>query len=98
MRALLFLLLIVALFLLVRFVINRVDQFRREAEWEEAARERAEKAAKIKAQQPEPMIHCEVCNLHLPEKEGLCVTDNAGEKHCFCSKTHLEQFIEEKTK
>jgi len=90
MRALLFLLLIIGLFFLVRAVINRTDQLQQEAK----LKAEQEKQAETFSEQAEPMVTCEVCQVHLPEAESLCITDIKGEKYCFCSKDHLEVFIE----
>ena len=83
MRALLFLLFIIGLFFLVRAIINRTDQLREDASVKKAQKKQAE-----------PMVTCEVCQLHLPETEALCVADAKGQKHCFCSKEHLQIFID----
>jgi len=86
MRALIFLLLIIGLFFLIRAVINRISQLGQEIQPKENQAKQAES--------PKPMVNCELCQVHLPETEALCITDIKGKQHCFCSKEHLEAFIE----
>jgi uncharacterized protein len=81
MRALIFLLIIIALFFALRFIINRIDQFRRE----EAEEERL--AAEKK--RAETMVACDYCGVHLPESSAVKEETREG-THYYCDQEHLK--------
>ncbi|GKT12041.1 MAG: hypothetical protein ISEC1_P1015 [Thiomicrorhabdus sp.] len=81
MRAIVFLLLVVLVFLIIRFVLNRIIEIRsklREAEGhlEDSSQSR-----------PETMVKCAFCSVHLPESSAYHEGDDA-----FCSQAHMQEF------
>lgn len=90
MRALLFFILVVVVFFLIRFIFKRLEQFRAQPD-------------QLNNSESEPpteqqMVSCEVCGVHLPEADALGVETNnrngVNEKKFFCSKDHLQQFVD----
>lgn len=90
MRALLFFVLVVVVFVLIRFVFKRLDHFRQTETSNEAPTESAEQT----------MVRCEECGVHLPEKDAISVeaTRANGETAMlhFCSKEHLESYLDQR--
>jgi len=79
MRAILFLLMIIGIFLLIRFTLARINQFKREQSLNESE---PNSTAQNKTAE---MVKCQTCGVHLPKSEAI-----STEKGFFCS-THCEQ-------
>lgn len=77
MRALLFLLLIVLIFLVVRFTLQRIRFIRAQQDAEARAQEHAQKVA------AKTMVICPVCQVHLPQNEAIQDGDTF-----YCSEEH----------
>ncbi|BBP43487.1 PP0621 family protein [Thiosulfativibrio zosterae] len=77
MRAILFLLLIVLIFLVVRFTLQRIRFIRAQQDAEARAQEHAQKVA------AETMVICQVCQVHLPQNEAIQDGDAF-----YCSEAH----------
>jgi len=75
MRALLFFALVIGVFLVVLIISQRIRAFRAKQEQEDAH-----------TQPEEPMVKCQHCGTHLPQKEAI--VNEQGE--IFCSQQHLE--------
>lgn len=95
MRALLFFVLVVIVFLLIRFVFKRIDQFRQNDLMSDSNDETPQP-------QEQAMVRCEQCGVHLPQGDAISVEANTVEGHnallYFCSKEHLETYINEREK
>lgn len=91
MRAILFFILVVIVFFLIRFIFNRIDQFKGQVQEEKQTNQ-------VNDQDPK-MVTCEFCGVHLPENEALGVEanleDGSKQKKYFCSQDHLEQFVDQ---
>lgn len=96
MRALLLLIIAFGVFLLVRFIMKRVNEIRRD-----------EIEAEHKAQQQtlshntERMVTCAECGVRLPESEAIPLahhsensTDANNKPIVFCSQEHKRQYLE----
>lgn len=82
MKALLFFVAIVLVFLFVRFTFKRLQQIRQNSS--EATDTPHEEPATAK------MVSCEVCGVHLPQETSLSVTRD-GVTHYACCHEHLAQ-------
>ncbi len=84
MRALLFFVFIILIFVAIRFTLKRINQISAEADSEE--RESAPVSDDV-----ETMVACEVCQVNLPKSEALVIklSENA-EPHFACSEAHLK--------
>lgn len=81
MRALLFFVFILVVYLAIRFTLKRVRELRAASAEAETLKNKPE---------PEEMVACATCGLHLPKHEAICEVSEAGER-CFCSDTHQRQ-------
>jgi len=82
LRSIFLFLIVIVVFLLVMAVIRSRQQKKFE-------QQRAQKKTQQNAQGNEKMVCCEICQTYLPESQALCV-----EGKCFCSKKHLQQFVD----
>ena len=83
MRAIIFLLLVILVFLVVRFTINRIIEIR-----EQQKREAINKAEKHQAESPsQEMVRCALCGVHVPQSEAYY-----DGKDTFCSEGHMAKF------
>ncbi len=81
MRALLFFVFILVVYLAIRFTLKRVRELRAASAEAETLKNKAE---------PEEMVACATCGLHLPKHEAICETSEAGDRF-FCSEAHQQQ-------
>lgn len=92
MRALLFFILVILVFVFIRFIFKRLDLFNSQ-QAEETSKETDEA-------EEQKMVVCEYCGVHLPENEAIAVAvnhiKNQDNKKYFCCKAHLESYIEER--
>ena len=89
MRALLFFILIIVIFVGIRFTLKRINQIKAEnAESEEVEKE----------SEPEPMVTCAECQLNLPKSEALMIQSTSPDEAVIyaCSEAHLKQ-LEDKS-
>lgn len=82
MRAIFFLLFIVLMFLIVRFILQRIRIIRAQQNAEMKAKAHAEKVAEHR------MVICEHCRVHLPQNEAV----QKGEVF-YCSEEHFQADI-----
>ncbi|MGC9386340.1 MAG: PP0621 family protein [Hydrogenovibrio sp.] len=86
MRALLFFIFIMVVFLVVYLGLQRLKQARsRLFEQDENAPADHKHATD---ESPEKMVACATCGLHLPEQEAICEEDTNQERHYYCSQKH----------
>ncbi len=87
MRAIVFLLLVVLIFFIIRFTLNKIIQIRDQNKKlaEDAAGTAEERTA-------EAMVRCALCNVHLPQSEAYY-----DGKDTFCSEGHMHEFHNEKS-
>ncbi len=86
MRAIVFLLFVVLIFFIIRFILNRVIQIREQnRKLAEDAKETAE------GKTVEAMVRCALCDIHLPQSEAYY-----DGKDTFCSEGHMNKFHNEK--
>ncbi len=82
MRAIVFLLLVVLIYFIIRFILNRVIQIRAQnKKLAEDAKENAE------GKKSEAMVRCALCAIHLPQSEAYY-----DGKDTFCSEGHMHEF------
>lgn len=93
MRALLFLLFIIIVFVIIRFTLKRINQFRAERQAEDDAEAQQNMAEETPAE-PEKIVACAQCDLRLPENEAL-VEVVAEKTHYFCCEAHLADYIKQ---
>jgi len=81
MRAIAFLLLIILVFLIIRFTLNRIIEIR--------AKNRAPESldSDANAEPPESMVQCALCGVHLPQSSAYY-----DGKDTFCSEGHMHDF------
>ncbi len=77
MRAIIFLLLIVLLFLVLRLGIQKIQEIQNQQK----------SKANLKQQGAEKMVQCVFCQVHLPEKEAVI---NKGKIYCSEEHKNLE--------
>ncbi|WP_029407710.1 PP0621 family protein [Thiomicrorhabdus sp. Milos-T2] len=85
MRAIVFLLFVVLIFFIVRFVLNRVIEIRDKQRQQEFQKEKAQQAKKNN--NPEEMVRCAECGVHLPQAEAYF-----DGKDTFCSEGHMQKY------
>lgn len=90
MRAVVFLLFVVLIFFIVRFVLNRVIEIREKQRQQELQKEKAKQAKTNN--NPEEMVRCAECGVHLPQAEAYF-----DGKDTFCSEGHMQQYHAEHT-
>lgn len=79
MRAIVFLLLIILVFLIIRFGLQKINQIR-------AQQNKERQQADIESQE---MVKCAATGVHLPKSEAI----QKGELF-FCSEEHLKEYLE----
>lgn len=84
MRAIVFILFVVLVFLILRFTLNRIIAIR-EKQKQQAAQ--AEKQQESRQEGPEEMVRCAQCGVHLPQAEAYF-----DGKDTFCSEGHMHEF------
>ncbi|WP_373020219.1 PP0621 family protein [Thiomicrorhabdus sp.] len=83
MRAIVFLLFVILVFLILKFTLNRIIQIRqRNRETEQNTSEK--KTSDLEAQ---TMVRCAECGVHLPQSEAYY-----DGKDTFCSEGHMRDF------
>ncbi|HHT00875.1 MAG TPA: hypothetical protein ENK73_08490 [Thiomicrospira sp.] len=91
MRAIVFLLFVVLIFLIARFVLNRVIEIREKQRQQELQKNKAQQAKENN--HPEEMVRCAQCGVHLPQAEAYF-----DGKDTFCSEGHMQQYHAEHAK
>lgn len=81
MKALLFFILIIFIFLLIRFTLNRVNQFK-------SNHTHQDPETMI---QEEEMVTCEICGIYLPKSEAYMNNSTEGKVRYACSEEHQRQ-------
>ena len=85
MRAIVFLLFVILVFLIVRFTLNRVIKIREQnREKQRIAQNQQASAAKP---EPQSMVRCAECGVHLPQSEAFYDGQDT-----FCSEGHMQEF------
>ncbi len=79
MRAIIFLLFVIFVFLVIRFTLNRIIEIRNKQ------RELDPKASE--PQKAEAMVQCAQCGVHLPQSNAYY-----DGKDTFCSEGHMKRF------
>ena len=82
MKALLFFAFIILAFVVIKFTLKRLNQFR-----EELTQQNKQQQTQ---KQPEQMVTCHQCGLHLPKKEALVLinTEEKEETKYACCEEH----------
>ncbi|BCN93551.1 hypothetical protein THMIRHAM_13360 [Thiomicrorhabdus immobilis] len=88
MRAIVFLLFVVLIFLIARFVLNRVIEIREKQRQQDLQNQKAQQAKTN--DNPEEMVRCAECGVHLPQAEAYF-----DGKHTFCSEGHMQKYHSE---
>lgn len=83
-RAIVFLLFIILVFLILRFTLNRVIEIRAKNREKAMMKDRP-----ASAQESQPMVRCALCGIHLPQSEAYF-----DGQHTFCSEGHMREFHE----
>lgn len=83
-RAIVFLLFVILVFLILRFTLNRVIEIR--AKNREKAMANGRQASATESQ---PMVRCALCGIHLPQSEAYYDGQDT-----FCSEGHMREFHE----
>ncbi len=86
MRAIVFLLFIVLVFFIIRFILNRLIQVRQQNR--QAALDEIDATTQ---KDSESMVRCALCSVHLPQSDAYY-----DGKDTFCSEGHMQQFQLEK--
>jgi uncharacterized protein len=84
MRAIVFLLLVVLVFFIIRFTLNKVIQIR------DHNKKLATDSSEGKT--AEAMVRCALCGVHLPQSDAYY-----DGKDTFCSEGHMNEFHNEKS-
>lgn len=86
MRAIIFLLFVILIFLIIRFTLNRIIEIR--------DKQRAEEIKQQQQQNPttdedahQEMVRCAFCGVHLPQSEAYY-----DGKDTFCSEGHMHEY------
>jgi len=82
MRAIIFLLFVILVFLIIRFTLNRIIEIRAK----NAPVNQEDSEAKT-LKESEAMVQCALCGVHLPQ--SIAYFDG---KDTFCSEGHLQEF------
>lgn len=85
MRAIVFLLFVVLIFLVARFVLNRVIEIREKQRQQDLQNQKNQQSNNNA--QPEEMVRCAECGVHLPQAEAYF-----DGKHTFCSEGHMQKY------
>ena len=85
MRAIIFLILVVLVFLVVRFILNRMSEIREKRF--QADLEAEGEGNRDSEQTSEVMVQCAFCGVHLPQSEAIKEGENT-----FCSQDHKKAF------
>lgn len=85
MRAIVFLLFVILIYFIIRFTLNRVIEIR-----EKQRQEALKKQEKENQPDPETMVRCALCGVHLPQAEAYF-----DGKDTFCSEGHMKQYHDE---
>lgn len=88
MRAVIFLLLVVLVFLIVRFTLNRVIEIREKQKQQELKQQEQQNTEKPQSQD---MVRCAHCGVHVPQSEAYY-----DGKDTFCSEGHMQAFHDKK--
>lgn len=83
-RAIVFLLFVILVFLIIRFTLNRVIEIRAKNQEKAMAKNR-----QATATESQPMVRCALCGIHLPQSEAYF-----DGQHTFCSEGHMREFHE----
>ncbi|WP_019556533.1 PP0621 family protein [Thiomicrorhabdus arctica] len=86
MRAIVFLLFVVLIFFIIRFILNRVIQIR-----EHNKKLAEDKKGSLAENTTEAMVRCALCDIHLPQSEAYY-----DGKDTFCSEGHMHKFHHQK--
>lgn len=86
MRAIVFLLFIILVFFIVRFVLNRIIEIRQQNRQQELDQENT------KTSTAEPMVQCALCGIHLPQSSAYYDGQDT-----FCSEGHMAEFHNKKS-
>lgn len=81
MRAIVFLLFVILVFLAVRFTLNRIIEIRKKN------RESLASEARKSEQKSQAMVRCAECGVHLPQSEAFY-----DGKDTFCSEGHMKAY------
>lgn len=88
MKAIIFLLFVILVFLIIRFTLNRIIEIRAQN-----PRIEPQKSDSKKTNESEAMIQCASCGVHLPQ--SIAYFDG---KDTFCSEGHMQSFQDKKDK
>lgn len=91
MRAIIFLLLVVLVFLIVRFTLNRIIEIREKQNLAEQKRQAMQEKEDKSKNVSQEMVRCAFCGVHVPQSEAYF-----DGKDTFCSEGHMSRFHEEK--
>jgi len=81
MKAIIFLIFVVLVFLIIRFTLNRIIEIRSKQQPLE------DTPATDKSATSEPMVQCAQCGVHLPQSNAYY-----DGKDTFCSEGHMQDF------
>ncbi|VAW47980.1 hypothetical protein MNBD_GAMMA03-363 [hydrothermal vent metagenome] len=84
MRAIIFLLFVILVFLIIRFTLNRIIEIRAKN-----APIKQEGLTTEEQNKSEAMVQCALCGVHLPQ--SIAYFDG---KDTFCSEGHMQEFQE----
>lgn len=88
MKALLFFILIIVIFVVIKFTLKRINQFRAEQLKSEQDSQQSNQQ-----KQPQKMVSCHQCGVHLPKSEALPVPSKEQEQNnalqYACCEAHL---------
>ncbi len=87
MRAIIFLLFVVLIFLIVRFTLNRIIEIREKQKKEETLRQQNSQTPQNDSEKPQEMVRCALCGVHLPQSEAYY-----DGKDTFCSEGHMQEY------
>lgn len=91
MRAIIFLLLVVLVFFIVRFTLNRIIEIRDKQNLAEQKRQAMQDNEEQPNQASQEMVRCAYCGVHVPQSEAYF-----DGKDTFCSEGHMSRFHAEK--
>ncbi|MDG6778153.1 PP0621 family protein [Thiomicrorhabdus sp. zzn3] len=84
MRAIVFLLFVILVFLILRFTLNRIIEIRRQNREKNASQ--TQQASSLNPEE-QPMVRCAECGVHLPQSEAYF-----DGQHTFCSEGHMQAY------
>ncbi len=87
MRAIIFLLFVILVFLIIRFTLNRIIEIRAKN-----APVKQEESETPSLKESEAMVQCALCSVHLPQ--SIAYFDG---KDTFCSEGHMQAFQDKST-